>query len=64
MESNMMAIIEYKEKRSEVYREGAEFVVNFYESNNYKNSARFTGYMEAFKVAEQYAGSKQQFLVD
>ena len=61
-----MAIFDHDGKRSEVIQEqDGIYTVNFYQGPKWKHATEFKSYMEAVRVAEQYAQTgRPQLLVD
>ena len=51
----VMAIFDHNGKRSEVIEENSTYKVDFYVGSTWKHSTDFKNYMEAVRVAEQYA---------
>ena len=51
----VMAIFDHNGKRSEVIQEGDTYKVDFYIGSSWRHSTEFHNYMEAVRVAEQYA---------
>ena len=63
--TQVMAIFDHDGKRSEVIQEGDIYTVNFYQGARWKHATDFKSYMEAVRVAEQYAQTgRPQLLVD
>ena len=63
--TQVMAIFDHDGKRSEVIQENDVYTVNFYQGARWKHATDFKSYMEAVRVAEQYAQTgRPQLLVD
>lgn len=62
----VMAIFDHDGKRSEVIQEQEDiYIVNFYQGPRWKHATEFKNYMEAVRVAEQYAQTgRPTLLVD
>jgi hypothetical protein len=64
MESNLLVTYAYHKNRSEILREGTEFVVNFYVGETLKSSSRYKFFDEAITVAEGFVEKAPGLLVE